>query len=306
MTCVFVFYFRRRSLWRFRALCYLDFAIFSGMMILVVLVVKELTEAIQFYTVFRDPNKTLIFRSVFLFVICTLIAALFVFQWIWTLRCIFRGQPSEEMNVVPYFDVFCALMASIVSIYIFLEYSALVYRAGMPTRIDMLMGAFAVFLVLEGTRRSIGAPLAIIAVVVLVNCYLGPYFLDIPGLSFFAHRGYSIERIIENMYLGTEGIFGIPLGVVATFVFHFVLFGIFISKTGLGQLFIDLAMALAGGTAGGPDKVSVISSGFLGSISGCSIANTVTTGAFTIPLMKKVGYKSTFAGAVEAAASTGG
>ena len=210
------------------------------------------------------------------------------------------------MNVVPYFDVFCALMASIVSIYIFLEYNALVYRAGMPTRIDMLMGAFAVFLVLEGTRRSIGAPLAIIAVVVLVNCYLGPYFLDIPGLSFFAHRGYSIERIIEHMYLGTEGIFGIPLGVVATFVFHFVLFGIFISKTGLGQLFIDLAMALAGGTAGGPDKVSVISSGFLGSISGCSIANTVTTGAFTIPLMKKVGYKSTFAGAVEAAASTGG
>jgi TRAP transporter 4TM/12TM fusion protein len=108
------------------------------------------------------------------------------------------------------------------------------------------------------------------------------------------------------MFLGTEGIYGIPLGVVATFVFHFVLFGIFISKTGLGQLFMDLAMALAGWSAGGPAKVAVISSGFMGSISGSSIANTVTTGAFTIPLMRKVGYRPQFAGAVEAASSTGG
>jgi len=108
------------------------------------------------------------------------------------------------------------------------------------------------------------------------------------------------------MYLGTEGIYGIPLGVVATFVFHFVLFGIFISKTGLGQFFMDCAMAIAGWSAGGPAKVAVISSGFMGSISGSSIANTVTTGAFTIPLMRRVGYSPQFAGAVEAASSTGG
>jgi len=181
-----------------------------------------------------------------------------------------------------------------------------VLRAGLPTKIDMVVGAFAMILILEGARRSTGPALPIISFLVLINCYLGPYFLEIPGLSFFAHRGYSIDRIIEQMYLGTEGIYGIPLGVVATFVFHFVLFGIFISKTGLGQLFMDMAMSLAGWSAGGPAKVAVISSGFMGSISGSSIANTVTTGSFTIPLMRKVGYPPQFAGAVEATASTGG
>jgi TRAP-type uncharacterized transport system fused permease subunit len=276
------------------------------MLALLIFGTVHLAGAIDFGTVFRDPNKTLIFWSIFLFVICVLIASLFVLQWLRALRGIIGGRFDYQMNDVPYFDVFCALLASVMSVYLFLEFNALVYRAGMPTHTDAVMGALAILLVLEGTRRSIGAPLAVIAVIVLVNCYLGPYFLEVPGLSFFAHRGYSIERIIEHMYLGTEGIFGIPLGVVATFVFHFVLFGIFISKTGLGQLFIDLAMAIAGGAVGGPAKVSVISSGFLGSISGSSIANTVTTGAFTIPLMKKVGYNATFAGAVEAAASTGG
>ncbi|MBU2512898.1 TRAP transporter permease [bacterium] len=306
VSCGLIFYFKRRNLWNRPFLAYLDFLIFTMMLVLMVVLTVQLKGAIDLKTVFQDPNKTLIFWSIFLFVICLLIASLFVMQWFWALRGILGGRADYQMNMIPYFDVFCALLASIISIYIFLEFNALVYRAGMPTHIDMLMGAFAVLLVLEGTRRSIGAPLAFISVLVLINCYLGPYFLDIPGLSFFAHRGYSVERIIEHMYLGTEGIFGIPLGVVATFVFHFVLFGIFISKTGLGQLFIDLAMAIAGGTVGGPAKVSVISSGFLGSISGSSIANTVTTGAFTIPLMKKVGYKPTFAGAVEAAASTGG
>ena len=301
-----IFYFKRRMLWRHPALSYLDFIVFTLMLAGIIFGAVHLAGAIDFAKVFRDPNKTLIFWSTFLFLICLSILALFVLQWLQALRGIITGRFQYQMNEVPYFDVFCALLSSVLSVYIFIEYNALVFRAGMPTHIDMVMGAIAIMMVLEGTRRSIGAPLAIIAIIVLANCYLGPYFLEIPGLSFFAHRGYSVERIIEHMYLGTEGIFGIPLGVVATFVFHFVLFGIFISKTGLGQLFIDLALALAGGTVGGPAKVSVISSGFLGSISGSSIANTVTTGAFTIPLMKKVGYKPTFAGAVEAAASTGG
>ncbi|HDR14294.1 MAG TPA: TRAP transporter fused permease subunit, partial [Desulfobacteraceae bacterium] len=301
-----IFYFKRRCLWNHRLLAYPDFILFSLMLAGLVFGAGQFLEVIEFKTVFQDPNKTLIFWSIFLFVICLLITALFVIQWFRALVGMFSGSFSYEMNEVPYFDILCAVVSSVMSVYIFLEFNALVFRAGMPSHADMVIGALAIMLVLEGTRRSIGAPLAFIAVLVLINCYLGPHFLEIPGLGFFAHRGYSVERIIEHMYLGTEGIFGIPLGVVATFVFHFVLFGIFISKTGLGQLFIDLAMALAGGTVGGPAKVSVISSGFLGSISGSSIANTVTTGAFTIPLMKKVGYKSTFAGSVEAAASTGG
>ncbi|MFZ0724355.1 MAG: TRAP transporter large permease subunit, partial [Desulfobacterales bacterium] len=299
-----VFYFKRRCLWTHPALAYPDFILFSLMLIGLAAGAVKLVQVIDVGTVFNDPNKTLIFWSIFLFLTCLSITALFVIQWLRAVMGIFAGSFSYQMDDVPYYDVLFAVLSSVISVFIFIEFNALVFRAGMPAHVDLVMGAIAFLMVLEGTRRSIGAPLAIIAVIVLVNCYLGPYFLEIPGLSFFAHRGYSIERIIEHMYLGTEGIYGIPLGVVATFVFHFVPFGIFISKTGLGQLFIDLALALAGGTIGGPAKVAVISSGFLGSISGSSIANTVTTGAFTIPLMKKVGYDSTFAGAVEAAAST--
>ena len=262
---------------------------------------------VAFSQIFRDPNLTLIFWSVLLFGIFLSITLLFLTQWLRGLYGMFRGRPFPcESDQVPYFDVFFALMASWVSVYIFVEFNTLVFRAGLPSEMDLIVGAFAILLVLEGARRSIGPPLPLISFFVLINCYLGPYFLDIPGLDFFAHRGYSVSRIIEHMYLGTEGIYGIPLGVVATFVFHFVLFGIFISKTGLGQLFMDIAMAIAGWSSGGPAKVSVISSGFLGSISGSSIANTVTTGAFTIPLMKRVGYMPQFAGAVEAASSTGG
>jgi TRAP transporter 4TM/12TM fusion protein len=129
----------------------------------------------------------------------------------------------------------------------------------------------------------------------------GPY---LPGG--LAHRGYSVSRIVAHLYKGTEGIYGIPVGVVATFVFHFVLFGIMAQLTGLGQLFVNLATIAAGRFAGGPAKVSVVSSGLFGMISGSAIANTVTTGVMTIPLMKKVGFSPRFAGAVEASASCGG
>jgi TRAP transporter 4TM/12TM fusion protein len=129
----------------------------------------------------------------------------------------------------------------------------------------------------------------------------GPY---LPGG--LAHRGYSVARIVAHLYKGTEGIYGIPVGVVATFVFHFVLFGIMAQLTGLGQLFVNLATIAAGRFAGGPAKVSVVSSGLFGMISGSAIANTVTTGVMTIPLMKRVGFSPRFAGAVEASASCGG
>jgi TRAP-type uncharacterized transport system fused permease subunit len=302
-----ILYFKRRELLSNRAFLYVDLVLFTAMIAGIGWGANYAFDHIEFAKVFRDPNKTLIFWSVFLFITFSIVTLLFVLHWLQGLYAIVtRKEFSFVQNEMPYFDVFFVVLSSAVSVYIFLEFNALVFRAGLATEMDMVIGAMAILLVLEGTRRSIGPPLPIIAYIVLINCYLGPYFLNVPGLSFFAHRGYNIERIIEHMYLGTEGIFGIPLGVVATFVFHFVLFGIFISKTGLGQLFMDLALAIAGGTVGGPAKVSVISSGFLGSISGSSIANTVTTGAFTIPLMKKVGYKPQFAGAVEAAASTGG
>ncbi len=302
-----ILYFKRREFIERRLAAYLDFPIFTLMIVGLLYAAFRGFAHFDFVECFQDVNAPLVFWSVFLFGTFLSIILLFMLQWAGSLLAIAKGRSFiYKQDNIPYFDVFFALLSSVVSVYIFLEFNGLVFRAGLPEMTDLVVGCFAILLVLEGARRSIGAPLPFISFLVLINCYLGPYFLDIPGLSFFAHRGYSIPRIIEHMYLGTEGIFGIPLGVVATFVFHFVLFGIFISKTGLGQLFIDLAMALAGGTVGGPAKVSVVSSGFLGSISGSSIANTVTTGAFTIPLMKKVGYSSRFAGAVEAASSTGG
>ena len=202
---------------------------------------------------------------------------------------------------IPYVDIALAIIGASISMYIFVNYEQIVRRAGMPTTLDLIFGLVAILLVMEAARRTIGWDLPVLALLCLIYAYFGPHM---PG--FLAHRGYSVKRIVEHMYLGTEGIYGIPLGVVATYVFHFVLFGIFIAKTGLGQLFIDIAMAIAGRSTGGPAKVAIISSGLLGSINGSSIANTVTTGSFTIPLMKRMGYSPRFAGAVEATASTGG
>ncbi len=214
----------------------------------------------------------------------------------YTLRVKFYRQAG-----IPYVDIALAVLGASISVYIFLSYEEIVGRAGMPTTLDSIFGLAAILLVMEAARRTIGWDLPVLAALCLVYAYFGQHM---PG--FLAHRGYSVKRIIEHLYLGTEGIYGIPLGVVATYVFHFVLFGIFVAKTGLGQLFIDIAMAIAGRSTGGPAKVAIISSGLLGSINGSSIANTVTTGSFTIPLMKRMGYSPRFAGAVEATASTGG
>jgi TRAP-type uncharacterized transport system fused permease subunit len=307
LSFLLLLYFKRREFLGNRVALYVDFPVFTLMVIGIFLIFFVWFRDLDFRDVFVRVNYELFFWSIFLIGTLFAVAVLFVSKWLYALVSIVKRKTfTYDHDNIPYFGVFCAVLSSIVSVYVFVEFNTLVLRAGLPTRLDLVMGCFATLLVLEGARRSIGAPLPLIAYLVLVNCYLGPYFLDIPGLSFFAHRGYSIARITEHMYLGTEGIFGIPLGVVATFVFHFVLFGIFISKTGLGQLFIDMAMALTGWSVGGPAKVAVISSMFFGSISGSSVANTVTTGSFTIPLMKKVGYRAQFAGAVEAASSTGG
>ncbi|MBN1104128.1 MAG: TRAP transporter permease [Deltaproteobacteria bacterium] len=199
------------------------------------------------------------------------------------------------------FDWFLILLAFLVGAYIWIEYSAIIERQGDWTLPDVFLGIVAILLVMEATRRAIGLFMSLIAAAFLLYAYFGPYM---PTL--FAHKGYSVERISTTLYLTTEGIWGLPIGVAATFVFVFVLLGAFLERSGGGDFFIDLAYSLTGRMTGGPAKTAVVASGFLGSVSGSAVANVVTTGSFTIPMMKKVGYPPHVAGAVEAAASTGG
>jgi len=179
-----------------------------------------------------------------------------------------------------------------------------------PRDIDVWVGVLTILVVLEGARRAVGLGMTIIGAVFIAYAFAGgrgelPVLADwMPGI--LNHRGYSLDRLASQMTLGAEGIFGIPLGVAATFVFVFVLFGAFLEVTGAGRFFIDLAYAATGRQRGGPAKAAVIASAGMGSISGSAIANVVTTGAFTIPLMKRLGYRPAQAGGIEAAASTGG
>ncbi len=198
-------------------------------------------------------------------------------------------------------DVVLALLGTSVGMYMVIFYGDIMLRGGLPTFADLFFGGMAVLIVLEASRRVVGAPISIIAAVFIAYALLGPY---IPGV--LGHRGFALKRILSHLYLTTEGILGLPLGVSATFVYLFILFGAFLHKSGLGKFFIDLALAATGHTVGGPAKVAVLASGLFGTISGSSVANVVTTGTFTIPLMKSIGYPAHFAGAVEAAASTGG
>ena len=307
VTFALVLYFKQRELLPQSLALWVDFPLFTLMVGAIGYVLFIGYMHLNIRSWFVDLNMSLVFWGVFLIGILLSILILFILQWVRTLLDLIRGRTVDfKQDNIPYFDVFFALLSCMLSVFVFLEFNNIGMRAGSPDFAELVVGSFSFLLILEGARRSIGAPLPIIAMLVLINCYLGPYFLNIPGLDIFAHRGYSISRIVDYMYLGTEGIYGIPLGVVATFVFHFVLFGIFISRTGLAQLFMDIAMAIAGWSSGGPAKVAVIASGMMGSISGSSVANAVTVGSFTIPLMKRVGYSPTFAAGVEAAAGTGG
>lgn len=200
------------------------------------------------------------------------------------------------------FDWPLAILAATFSLYLTVFFQEIfIENAGEGGTLDYLMGTIAIIIIFEATRRTMGDVLPLIGLGFLIYALLGPYF---PGM--LAHRGYDIERIVTHLYLGTEGVYGVAVGVVATYVFHFVLFGVLAQASGLGKLFIDLATIVAGRYAGGPAKVSVVSSGLFGMISGSPIANTVTTGAFTIPMMKKNGLSGRFAAAVEASSSCGG
>ena len=185
--------------------------------------------------------------------------------------------------------------------YLVFEHEELVRRAGTPTTLDLVAGGLAILVVLELTRRTTGWALVVVALLALGYAVAGPY---LPGV--LAHRGYSPLRLIEHLYLSTEGIWGVPLGVSADFVYLFVLFGAVLDAAGGGELFIGLSSRIAGATRGGPAKTAALASALMGSLSGSAVANVVTTGSFTIPVMKRTGFKPRFAGAIEAAASSGG
>jgi len=209
-----------------------------------------------------------------------------------------KDKKAKPIGIV---DVLLMFASTWIAIYWIIFYEDILYRVGDTTTSDFWMGTIAIILVLEATRRVIGYPVLFLGLLSLFYTHLGSLF---PG--FLMHRGLSLERIVRHMYLGTDGILGIPIGVVSTFVFLFLLFGAFLKRTGVGEFFNDFANALTGKAAGGPAKVAVISSALQGTISGSSIANVGATGSYTIPMMKKCGYRGEFAGAVEAAASTGG
>ena len=203
---------------------------------------------------------------------------------------------------VPVLDYIFAILALASALYLpLLPPEILAQRVGNPQNIDVLMGTIIILLTLEAARRSVGPTLPVIAIIFILFAIFGPYA---PGA--LKHGGTSWLGFVNHIYITNQGVYGIAVGVMAQYVFLFILFGILATRVGLGKLFIDLAMLLAGKFSGGPAKVAIFSSAFMGTISGSSIANTVTTGSLTIPAMKKVGYPSHFAGAVEAASSTGG
>lgn len=214
---------------------------------------------------------------------------------------IFPARKGTNRNKIPLYDVFLSAVAAYVALYIAINYRDLLYRAAIGyTPMDYFISALGILLVLEATRRAVNPALVVIALIFIFYAKFGTF------LPFIEHKAYSWNEILEHLYLTKEGIFGTPLTVSATFVILFIIFGAFLEKSGAGKFFIDLAYSLTGSLVGGPAKAAVVSSALMGTISGSSVANTVTTGSFTIPLMKKVGYKPEFAGAVEPAASTGG
>ncbi|WP_226686104.1 TRAP transporter permease [Stutzerimonas stutzeri] len=210
----------------------------------------------------------------------------------------FKKSPRDR---VPLFDIALGLIAAATAAYLFIAYEQLAQRPGNLTTMDLITACLGIPLLLEATRRALGPPLAIIALVFLVYSVAGPWM---PGL--LAHRGVSFTALANHQWITTEGVFGIALGVSTSFVFLFVLFGALLERAGAGHYFIQLAFSMLGHFRGGPAKAAVVASGMTGLISGSSIANVVTTGTFTIPMMKRTGFSAEKAGAVEVASSVNG
>jgi TRAP transporter 4TM/12TM fusion protein len=202
---------------------------------------------------------------------------------------------------IPLQDWVLAAVAAFCGAYLFLFYREIATRPGEPTMLDIVSAVVGMLLLLEATRRVVGPPLAIIAILMLAYAFAGPYMPDV-----IAHKGVSLSKAVSHYWLTTEGVFGVAVGVSASYIFLFVLFGSLLEKAGAGNYFIKVAFALLGHMRGGPAKAAVVSSGLMGMISGSSVANVVTCGTFTIPLMKRVGYPAQKAGAIEVAAGVDG
>jgi len=214
---------------------------------------------------------------------------------------VFPALRSSPQTCIPWKDWFFAGTGAFCAGYIYLFYHELSDRPGLPTYLDIVVSVTGMILLLEGTRRALGPTLMVVASVFLLYTVAGPYMPEV-----IAHKGQSLNKIVSHQWLGTEGVFGVALGVSTSFVFLFVLFGSLMERAGAGNYFTQVAFALLGHYRGGPAKAAVVSSGMNGMISGSSIANVVITGTFTIPLMKKVGFSAEKAGAIEVAASTNG
>jgi TRAP transporter 4TM/12TM fusion protein len=244
--------------------------------------------AFQIFTAAYSPLSTQVLRSVHVGFLLLMVFAINA--------AMHRHQLIRRMS-----DWALGGLAFALSFYHWIFEGDLIQRSGDPSQADMIFGILMLALVFEGARRMMGLALPLICLSFVVYALLGQYF---PAP--LNHRGYGIDQVINQYVLGTEGIFGTPAYVSATYIFLFILFGSFLEQAGMIRLFTDLALGTVGHTKGGPAKVSVISSGLMGTINGSGVANVVTTGQFTIPLMKKFGYRAEFAGAVEATASMGG
>ena len=241
------------------------------------------------YTAYFGAPPTLIHRS------------LHVSMMLFLVFMLYPPVRKARSNTWRVIDAVLALASLVPTVYLWMNYEQVVLQAGRFTSADIVVASLLVVLVLEGARRVTGPALPVLAILFIL---FGLYGREMPGL--LRHRGYDWDTLAYQFFATTEGIFGTAVGVAASYIILFILFGAFLAKSGMSQMFNDLAMAIAGQSRGGPAKVATIASGFMGSINGSAIANVVSTGAFTIPLMKKVGYSRTFAGAVESTASVGG
>lgn len=208
---------------------------------------------------------------------------------------------KDHTNKVKIYDFFFIACSVYCVYYLFSNFNSLMFRAGAYNQMDLIVSCVAVLIIIEATRRVAGPILVGVSIFFLCYALFGQYF---PG--FFAHGGYSVKRIATYAWISSESILGIPISVSASFIFLFLLFATYLKKTGIGDWLTDLALAIAGGSTGGPAKAAIVASATQGTISGSSVANTVGTGSVTIPLMISIGYRPEFAAAVEAAASTGG
>jgi TRAP transporter 4TM/12TM fusion protein len=267
-------------------------ALFSVLITKVILVIAVAMSAYHLYTGYFGASEALLHRSTHLLFVLVLIFFLFPLS------------TKEWGKKLRWTDGILILLTLASIGYLFANYEYVITRYAYINPLssaDMVFGILLTLLLIEGSRRVIGPALPITAAVFLAYAYVGPY---LPGL--LRHTGFTTEAIVDQLYLTTEGIFGIPLGVSATYVILFIIFGTFLEKSGTGQLFMDFASAITGWTRGGPGKIACVSSALFGTISGSAVANVMVDGWLTIPLMKRTGFNPPFACAVEATASTGG